>query len=399
MRFFHLSDLHIGKQFYGYSLLEDQEWILKEILRLVRERRPDAVVIAGDVYDKSVPAAEAVAVLDRFLTALTRIEPRVPVLIISGNHDSPERLAFAGEILENQQVYLAGLPPASPGEHLRKVTLEDEWGQADFWLLPYIKPGFVRSVFPGEEPETYQEAVRRILEREYGEENIRGNFDPNRRNVIISHQFYVAGGERPRQSESETIVVGGLDQVDVSCLEPFEYAALGHIHRPQFMGRPAVRYCGTLLKYSVGEWNQEKTLTEVELREKGSQPVLTQIPLHPLRDVKVIRGKLEDILREAEKAREKEGEVCKDYVSVVLTDEQDPYQPKERLEAVFPGILEVRMDNSRTGIRDWEQDESETVTDPKEVFGRFFLQMQGREMDEEEQRILAEVFERIGEEE
>lgn len=380
MRFFHLSDLHIGKQFYGYSLLEDQEWILKEILELVRERQPDAVVIAGDVYDKSVPAAEAVAVLDWFLTELTRIRPQVPVMIISGNHDSPERLAYAEGILANQQVYIAGFPPAGPEEFLKKITLSDSWGETDFWLLPFVKPGFVRKVFPGEEPENYQEAAERLLARE--------TIDRERRNVIVTHQFYTAAGEKPRQSESETIVVGGLDQVDTGCLEAFEYAALGHIHRPQSMGRPTVRYCGTPLKYSVSEWNQEKTLTEVELREKGSQPVITLHPLHPLRDVKVLRGKLEDILGESR-------EVCQDYVSVILTDEQEPYQPKERLEAVFPRILEVRMENSRTKGQEWMEEEGETVTDPIEVFRRFFLQMQGRELDEEEEQIIGEVFEGI----
>lgn len=380
MRFFHLSDLHIGKQFYGYSLLEDQEWILKEILELVRERQPDAVVIAGDVYDKSVPAAEAVAVFDWFLTELTRIRPQVPVMIISGNHDSPERLAYAEGILANQQVYIAGFPPAGPEEYLKKITLSDSWGETDFWLLPFVKPGFVRKVFPGEEPENYQEAAERLLTREI--------IDRERRNVIVTHQFYTAAGEKPRQSESETIVVGGLDQVDTGCLEAFEYAALGHIHRPQSMGRPTVRYCGTPLKYSVSEWNQEKTLTEAELREKGSQPVITLHPLHPLRDVKVLRGKLEDILGESR-------EVCQDYVSVILTDEQEPYQPKERLEAVFPRILEVRMENSRTKGQEWMEEEGETVTDPIEVFRRFFLQMQGRELDEEEEQIIGEVFEGI----
>lgn len=380
MRFFHLSDLHIGKQFYGYSLLEDQEWILKEILELVRERQPDAVVIAGDVYDKSVPAAEAVAVFDWFLTELTRIRPQVPVMIISGNHDSPERLAYAEGILANQQVYIAGFPPAGPEEYLKKITLSDSWGETDFWLLPFVKPGFVRKVFPGEEPENYQEAAERLLTRE--------TIDRERRNVIVTHQFYTAAGEKPRQSESETIVVGGLDQVDTGCLEAFEYAALGHIHRPQSMGRPTVRYCGTPLKYSVSEWNQEKTLTEAELREKGSQPVITLHPLHPLRDVKVLRGKLEDILGESR-------EVCQDYVSVILTDEQEPYQPKERLEAVFPRILEVRMENSRTKGQEWMEEEGETVTDPIEVFRRFFLQMQGRELDEEEEQIIGEVFEGI----
>lgn len=390
MRFFHLSDLHIGKQFYGYSLLEDQEWILKEILSLVKERKPDAVLIAGDIYDKSVPSAEAVAVLDCFLTELAGIQPSIPVMIISGNHDSPERLAFAGGILENQQVYISGLPPTTPEEYLKKITLEDEWGKVDFWLLPYMKPGYVRRVFPGDEPETCQEAVSRMIDRE--------KLDTEKRNVILSHQFYIAGGVGPKQSDSETIVVGGLDQLDIKCLDGFEYAALGHIHRPQLMGKPSVRYCGTPLKYSVSEWNQEKSLTEVELREKGSQPIITQIPLHPLRDVKIIRGKLESIICEAEKGKSSEEKICQDYVSVVLTDEQDPYQPKERLEAIFPQILEVRMDNSRTNSQEWMEKEKDTVTDPREVFQRFFQQMQGRQMDEEEQQILEDVFARVEEE-
>ena len=390
MRLFHLSDLHIGKQLYGYSLLEDQEWILKEIFTLAEERKPDAILIAGDIYDKSVPSAEAVALMDRFLTSLAGIQPSIPVMIISGNHDSPERLSFAGDILENQQVYISGLPPTTTEEYLKKVTLEDKWGKVDFWLMPFIKPGYVKNVFPGEEPETYEDAVRRLVERE--------TLDDSKRNVILSHQFYTVGGEGPKQSDSETIVVGGLDQVDISCLKEFDYGALGHIHRPQMMGRPAMRYCGTPLKYSVSEWNQEKTLTEIELREKGSQPVITEIPLHPLRSVKVIRGKLEDIIAEAEKVQRKEKNVCQDYVSVMLTDEQDPYQPKERLEALFPQILEVRMDNSRTSHQEWMDEDTDTITDPREVFQRFFLQMQGREMDEEEQQILEEVFMRVEEE-
>ncbi|NCB91409.1 MAG: exonuclease SbcCD subunit D [Clostridia bacterium] len=384
MRFFHLSDLHIGKQFYGYPLLEDQEWILKEILQLVRERRPDAVLISGDVYDKSVPAAEAVAVFDHFLGELASIEPRIPVLVISGNHDSGERLSFAGSILENEQVYIMGNAPKGPKEWLKKVTLEDEWGKADIYMLPFLKPGMVKNVFnEGEEPETYQEAVSGILSRE--------NVDENHRNILMAHQFFTAGGEGPKLSESETVSVGGIDQVDTKCLDGFDYVALGHIHRPQSMGREAVRYCGTPLKYSVSEWNQIKSLTEVEIGEKGTQPQIHLLELHPLRDVRVIRGKLEDILLAAE------GEVSDDYVSVTLTDEQDPYQPKERLEAIFPHILEVKMDNSRTSGLEWLEEETETITDPKEVFERFFFQMQGREMDEEEKLILQEVFESVGE--
>lgn len=384
MRFFHLSDLHIGKQFYGYSLLEDQEWILQEILQLAGKQYPDAIVISGDIYDKSVPSAEAVALFDRFLCGLAGMKPSIPVMIISGNHDSPERLTFAGEILEQQQVYIEGLPPMEEREKIKKVVLEDSWGTVEFWLLPFVKPGYVKNIFGRKEPESYQEAVQGLLERE---EELQS---PGRK-VLLTHQFYICGGEKPKQSESEIITVGGLDQVDISCLKGFDYAALGHIHRPQNMGVPWVRYCGTPLKYSVSEWNQEKCLTEVELREPGSEPVIRCYPLHPLRDVRLLRGNLEEILRE-------NTEVSSDYVSVILTDEKDPYQPRERLEAVFPRILEVRMENTRTGKLGWEEEEPETEADPGEVFRTFFRQMQGREMDEEEQEVLAEVFRKVEEE-
>ena len=271
MKLIHLSDLHIGKQLYGYSLLEDQEWILTEIYELIREKRPDGVLIAGDVYDKSVPAAEAVTVFDRFLTKVSQLEPKIPVLIISGNHDSPERLAFGAKILSRQQIYVAGTCPQIPEDHLKKVTFQDEWGETEVWMLPFVKPGYVRKLMEESKKETdredgageqrdrdgeteikvkngweeirrdYNEAVKFLLERE--------QVDTEKRNILISHQFYTAGGETPKTSDSETISVGGLDQVDISCLAPFSYVALGHIHRPQSMGRESIRYCGSMLKY------------------------------------------------------------------------------------------------------------------------------------------------------
>ena len=339
MHFFHLSDLHIGKQLYGYSLLEDQEWILTEIYELIREKRPDGVLIAGDVYDKSVPAAEAVTVFDRFLTKVSQLEPKIPVLIISGNHDSPERLAFGAKILSRQQIYVAGTCPQIPEDHLKKVTFQDEWGETEVWMLPFVKPGYVRKLMEESKKETdredgageqrdrdgeteikvkngweeirrdYNEAVKFLLERE--------QVDTEKRNILISHQFYTAGGETPKTSDSETISVGGLDQVDISCLAPFSYVALGHIHRPQSMGRESIRYCGSMLKYSVSEWEQEKSVTEVILEAPGQEPVIQLHPLHPLREICVIRGRLEEIL-EANK-----DSICEDYVSIVLTDEDD----------------------------------------------------------------------------
>ncbi len=417
MRFFHLSDLHIGKQLYGYSLLEDQEWILNKIYELIDKERPDGVLIAGDVYDKSVPAAEAVTVFDRFLTKVSQLEPKIPVLIISGNHDSPERLSFGAEILSRQQVYVAGSCPQTENEYLKKVTFQDAWGETDVWMLPFVKPGYVRKLMEesrkktdredgaGQEsespreaeesvPETgreeirrdYNEAVKFLLERE--------NIDTARRNVLISHQFYTAGGEIPKTSDSETVTVGGLDQVDTACLAPFPYVALGHIHRPQSMGRESIRYCGSMLKYSVSEWAQEKSVTEVILEAPGSEPVIRLHPLEPLREVCVIRGSLEEIL-EANKDR-----VCEDYVSIVLTDEQELYQPKEQLERIFTHILEVRTERNWKLAKEWEDgQEEETQTDPKLVFEQFFSQIQGRQLLEEEAEVLEEVFAKVREEE
>lgn len=416
MRFFHLSDLHIGKQLYGYSLLEDQEWMLNKIYELIDKERPDGILIAGDVYDKSVPAAEAVTVFDRFLTKVSQLEPKIPVLIISGNHDSPERLSFGAEILSRQQVHVAGGCPQTENEHLKKVTFQDAWGETDVWMLPFVKPGYVRKLMeesrkkadqtdgaeqesecPQEaekEPETgreeirrdYNEAVKFLLERE--------NIDTARRNILISHQFYTAGGETPKTSDSETVTVGGLDQVDTACLTPFSYVALGHIHRPQSMGRESIRYCGSMLKYSVSEWAQEKSVTEVLLEAPGQEPVIRLHPLEPLREVCVIRGNLEEIL-EANKDR-----VCEDYVSIVLTDEQELYQPKEQLERIFTHILEVRTERNWKLAKEWEDgQEEEPQTDPKLVFEQFFSQIQGRQLLAEEAEVLEEVFAKVREDE
>lgn len=391
MRIFHLSDLHIGKQFYGYSLLEDQEYILRQVVEQVRERKPDVLLIAGDIYDKSVPSGEAVEVFDRFLTALAAESPELSVLLIAGNHDSPQRLMFGAELLRRQRIHLAGSPPMQPGEYIRKVTLKDSYGVVDFWMVPFLKPGYTRKLFEEEYeegkklPATCDEAFTALLARE-------GAPDPAKRHVLLAHQFFMSRGVNPIRSDSETLMVGGLDQVDTDCLAGFDYVALGHIHRPQSVGDPWIRYCGTPLKYSVSEWNQEKSLTEVDLGAKKDRPQIRQIPLKPLRDVKLIRGQLSDILRE------NEGTICEDYVSILLTDERELYQPKERLESIFPHILEVRME--RTGLEGLEPEEEalEKAGSPQEIFVDFFRQMQGRWPDEEECEILEAALQKAGEE-
>ena len=349
MKFFHLSDLHIGKQLHHYNLREDQEHILAEVLSYAASIHPDAIVIAGDIYDKSVPSGEAVSLFDEFLTALAKIEPAIPVLIISGNHDSAQRLDYASRLLGSYQIYIAGQAPEKEVDRLKKITLTDEFGEVDFWLLPFLKPGYVR-------------------------------------NVLVSHQFYTGKGETPTTCESEVLSVGGIDNVDISAVQEFDYVALGHLHGAQRVGQEKIRYCGTLLKYSVSEASQKKTLHVVELKEKGSEPEIQKLPLHPLRDVRKLRGTLEEIL-EAE-----DGTGSEDYVSVTLTDEVDPYKPKEQLERKFHHILEVRMDNERTRQKLEFSEEQIRIGTPFETFCDFYKEMQGQEMSEQEQKILREIL-------
>ena len=376
MKFFHLSDLHIGKQLHRYNLKEDQQVILKEVITYAKELRPDAIVIAGDIYDKSVPSAEAVNVFDEFLTDLSEI------LIISGNHDSPDRLKYASEILKRHHIYLAGNVPERPEEHIEKVTLHDAYGEVDFYLLPFMKPAYVKNIFVDGTPETYSDAVKEIIKREKIDYK-------DKRNVLVSHQFYVGEkAESPETCDSEVFSVGGIDNVDIGSVKEFDYVALGHLHGAQCIGKPEIRYCGTLLKYSVSESTQNKSLTVVTLKAKGEKPEIENYPLHPLRDVRKKKGTLDEIIKEAQET-EKD-----DYISITLTDEIDPYKPKEQLERIFSHILEIRVDNQRTRTKLKEMDEELVMKDPFTSFAEFYKEMQGREMNGEEETIMKEIFDK-----
>ena len=382
MKFFHLSDLHIGKQLHRYNLKEDQQVILKEVITYAKELRPDAIVIAGDIYDKSVPSAEAVNVFDEFLTDLSEITPEIPILIISGNHDSPDRLKYASEILKRHHIYLAGNVPERPEEHIEKVTLHDAYGEVDFYLLPFMKPAYVKNIFVDGTPETYSDAVKEIIKREKIDYK-------DKRNVLVSHQFYVGEkAESPETCDSEVFSVGGIDNVDIGSVKEFDYVALGHLHGAQCIGKPEIRYCGTLLKYSVSESTQNKSLTVVTLKAKGEKPEIENYPLHPLRDVRKKKGTLDEIIKEAQET-EKD-----DYISITLTDEIDPYKPKEQLERIFSHILEIRVDNQRTRTKLKEMDEELVMKDPFTSFAEFYKEMQGREMNGEEETIMKEIFDK-----
>lgn len=384
MRIFHISDLHIGKMLYRYSLAESQEQVVDQIVEKMEIHRPDVLVIAGDIFDKSIPSGEAYGVLDHFLNRLGSLEPVIPVLMIAGNHDSAQRLSFASEFLEKHKIYISTMPPQTPEKFLKKITLKDAYGVVHFYLLPFLKPGYVRNLFPEGTVTDYTSAVKAVLDRE--------QIDWNERNVLISHQFY-QGSSKVEICDSEQTVlnVGGLDKVEASVLEPFDYAALGHLHGAQKVQYEHVRYSGTPLKYSVSEEKHHKGITLVELKEKGEPPQIQQIPLMADKDVRAIRGTLQEVLDMAGET------VCHDYVSVTLTDEIDPLHPKERLEERYDALLEVRIDNARTRARlEGEMETRESWT-PDEAFRHFYQEMNQCPISEQEEAIMKEIFEKAEE--
>ncbi|MDO5425862.1 MAG: exonuclease SbcCD subunit D [Eubacteriales bacterium] len=384
MKFFHISDLHIGKLLYRYSLRESQEAVLSQIVEKAKEQRPDAILIAGDIFDKSVPSAEAYTVLDSFLNSLGEITPAIPVMLIAGNHDSAGRLSFASSFLEKHRIYVSVMPPQTPEEYLKKITLQDSYGEVDFYLLPFLKPGYVRGLFEEGTVTDYTSAVRAVLERE--------QIDFNRRNVLVSHQFYQGSSAvETCDSEQTVLAVGGLDKVDANLLKDFDYAALGHIHGAQKVQYDHIRYSGTPLKYSVSEERHKKGITLVELGEKGTPVQIAQIPLHAPKDVRTMRGTLEEILSQATDANRH------DYVSVTLTDEQDPWNPKQRLEEQYDSLLEIRIDNARTRAKlqgDFEAQENWTL---QEAFSHFYQEMNQCPLSEKEESIMEEIFAAAGE--
>lgn len=269
MRFFHLSDLHIGLRLYNRDLLEDQRYILDQIIKTARQEEPDAIVIAGDIYDRAVPSAEAVELFDYFVSGLTEHLPRCEIMMISGNHDSPARIDVYRRVLERQNIHMIGLPPMKADQYIEKVVLQDEYGSVGFFLLPFVKPSMVKAIVGTDENgnnASYDETLQRLFRREIED----GRLHPEERNVLVSHQFYLPQGEDAgniERMESEIVTIGNIDQVSTRVLEPFDYAALGHIHKPMKAGRDCWRYCGTPLAYSVDERGQKKGILEVELKE------------------------------------------------------------------------------------------------------------------------------------
>lgn len=382
MKFFHISDLHIGRQMNGYGLKDSQESALAQIIAYAAERKPDAVLICGDIYDKSVPSAEAYTVFDAFLNRLSAIRPSIPVFIIAGNHDSPERLSYASSFLGRHQIHISALPPSSQEDRLKMITLEDEWGKVNFYLFPFIKPGYVRHLFEEGKVTGYDSAFRAVLEREEIRED--------ERNVLLAHQFFVSGSGEPSMCDSESAILtsGGLDQIDVSALSAFDYAALGHLHGPQKVGEERFRYSGTPYKYSVSEERHHKAVMMVTLEEKGVLKT-ESLPLICRPDVRRIRGPLAEVLAAAD------GEGRGDYVSITLTDETEAFDMKDQLQEAYDRILEIRIDNERTRRKLMEDGEEIKIPDPFEAFCRFYEAVRRCPMTEEQEKIMRGVLEEI----
>ena len=383
MKFFHLSDLHIGKQLHGFSLIEDQKYILDQILEMIRERKPDVLLIAGDVYDKSAPSAEAVAVFDGFLTGLAGLENGPAVCINSGNHDSQERLSFGSRLFSSHKIYIAGSTPTREDPEIKKVVFEDEYGKVNIYLLPFFRPYFVREIPGMEDVKTYEETMERLISQAAP--------DYSERNVLLCHQFFTGGGKEPERSDSETVNVGGQDNIDVSAVSKFDYVAAGHIHRPQNIGADHIRYCGSPLKYSVSEAGWEKSVTEVTLGEKGAVSIET-IPLSPLHDVRKIEGTLA-VLTASETLQAADPE---DYVSVVLTDEEDLFEPGQALVRAYPRLLEWRVENARTRYEMQDAVCREEKKSVLELFGDFYEQMRGVPMNEKQESVMREIIKAAG---
>lgn len=422
LRFFHLADLHIGKRVNGYSMLEDQKFVLDQVIEAAEAEKPEAVVLAGDIYDRQVPPAEAVSLFDRFLTALARVCRNI--LIISGNHDSGERLAFGSELIEGAGVYISGVYEGSvqcvsiraDGEASVRQTgvvvqtgaeLADETGRTgdgstdaaettgaaaeptdeggsdavNFYLLPFIKPASVRRFFTDAEIRDHNDAVKAVIESL--------QVDTARRNVLVAHQF-VTGASR---SESEEITVGTLENIDGSLFDDFDYVALGHIHGPQKVGRPEVRYAGTPLKYSLSEINHNKSLTVVDLDAEGHAEIRT-IPLKPLHDMRSIRGSYMELTARSSYINTD----VEDYLHIILTDETDVPDAVSKLRVIYPNLMKLEYDNTRTSaVQSVEGAVAAERKSPQQLFGELYELQNNQPMDEEMAGVLEDLVKEIWE--
>lgn len=382
MRFFHLSDLHLGIKLYEHDLLKDQKTILDEIVALTRQYQPDAVVFAGDIYDRSVPPVEAVALFDDFMTQLRAALPNGEIMLISGNHDSAQRLDVFRSELSDRGIHMIGNPPMQKGETIERVTLTDDFGAVNFYLLPFVRPGMVRNVVDTKENGdnlSYPEAFSRLLAL--------SPLNPDERNVLVSHQFFLPDGgdaENIERAENEVKQVGNLDAIPASLIADFDYAALGHIHKPMKVGSETLRYCGTPMPYSLSEENQQKGILMVEMGAKGDVQT-TVLPLHPVHQVRKLRATREALLSGA----------SEDFVSICVigAEAAEMVGLRELLRERYPNLLELRREREETVELAALQERTETLS-PYELC----LQFAGERLNAEEKALLTEVMNAMKEE-
>lgn len=376
MKIMHLSDLHIGKKVNEYSMLQDQIYILKDILRIIDNEKVETVIIAGDVYDRSLPPNEALELFDEFLYQLSG--RNVNVFVISGNHDSPERISYGGRMMTENKIFLS---PVYDG-NVKPITLNDDYGEVNFYLLPFVRPTDIRRYFPDENIENYTDAVKVAIDNM--------NVDFSERNILVTHQF-VTGAEL---SESEDIIVGGTDNVSGEVFDGFDYVALGHIHREQTVGKDNIRYCGTPLKYSFSEAKNIKSVTILDFNDKGNIEY-SKIPLTPFRDMREIRGTYYELTLKSSY----ESTNTEDYLHITLTDEEDIPDAIGKLRSIYPNIMKLDYDNLRTrGSGTVDAIENIESKSPFELFADLFKQQNNQDMSEEQEEIMRNLIDKIWEE-
>lgn len=379
MKLLHIADLHIGKRVNEFNMIEDQLYILKQILSIANQEKPDGILIAGDVYDKSQPSAEAVELLDDFLTRLILLGH--PVFMISGNHDSPERLGFGSRIMQKNGLYIAGVFNG----HIQVQTLKDEHGTVNIYLLPYLKPAIVKPNFE-ENIESYNDAVKTVISAT--------KIDNSQRNVLLAHQFVTNGMQQPDRSDSESISVGGSDNVDASIFESFDYVALGHLHGPQKIGRDTIRYAGSPLKYSFSEAKHSKSATLLELGPKGDI-CISLIPLVPMHDVREIKGPIAELLR----IGREDQEGLEDYIHATLTDEDDIFDAIGQLREVYPNLMALDFENSRSrqaAISQATASRDVAQKSPIELFAELYKIQNNNELSANQALVLERIFVQAG---
>jgi len=391
MKLLHLADLHIGKRVYEYSMLEEQRSVLLQAFQMAKEHGVDAVLIAGDVYDKNIPTIEGVKLFDTFLTALKA--KNIPTFIISGNHDSAERLSFGRHLFEDADIFLSG----TYEDEILKKTLTDEFGEVDIYLLPFLKPQQIEVLEGEEKPQNYTDAIRLVLNRL--------NINKNNRNVLLAHQFVGGGSTEPDRADSETQSVGGVDMVDYRVFDKFDYVALGHLHGAQHVGRETVRYAGSPVKYSFSEANQVKSATLVTLGAKNADTeqtsdgtacvTLEKLPFVPVHDMREIKGTLRQLTsREVLEACDPD-----DYMHITLTDEEEIYDVFGRLRAAYPNLMSLDFDNTRTRAEGAAAPAGEAVREKTtmELFRDFYQLQAGAELSPMQEQIMTDILEKTGE--